>query len=473
MSKARSNFPGVAPVCWHRWPGGGREIPTAAAVSVPGARGSVNDFNNLFSFLLLAEQQGALASVRKHDCKSHGVQQQSWVRLSVSQRVRGIVLHRRKLLVASLAMVIIIAAAWFIRDSVLYEHTDDAQIDGHILPLSARINGQVQQVNVIEGQLVHAGDVVAVIDQKQSSIAVYQAMANLAYAENTSAISYFNVAIMVTSTYGGLHSAQAAVKNTQAEVAAAEYKLQADEAVLRQVRTNQAQVELVEAVVAADQQMLVQARGKLLQARTGLRNAQTAPQQVSIAKVQAQASDSQVLQYKARLDQAQLDLSYTVIRSPVTGIVGRRHVEVGQNVNVGQDLIDVVSLDDVWITANFKESQLFHLRPGQPVEITVNAYGRRWKGHVTNLGGGASSAFSAMSPKKTNGDSLKVVQRVPVRIDFDRPESQDFNAEDLLKPGLSAEPKVRVRWLPRIPNTLPGSRGSTAGPMVWWHRFLA
>jgi membrane fusion protein (multidrug efflux system) len=172
--------------------------------------------------------------------------------------------------------------------------------------------------------------------------------------------------------------------------------------------------------------------------------------------VRAQAADSQVLQCKAQLEQAQLNLSNTIIRSPATGVVGKRRIEAGQNVSVGQELIDVVSLDDVWITANFKQTQLVHLSPGQPVEIKVDAYGRAWKGHVTNLGGGASSVFRAMPLKGASVSGGKGMPRVPVRIDFDRPETEGFNTEDLLKPGLSVEPKVRVRWQPRTrqPNSV-------------------
>ena len=225
-----------------------------------------------------------------------------------------------------------------------------------------------------------------------------------------------------------------------------------------------AAVNLMEAAVAADQQELKLAQGNLLQVTTNLRNAQTAPQQVGIAKANAQAADSQILERKAQLEQAQLNLSYTVMRSPTTGIVGKRRVEVGQSVSVGQDLIDVVSLDDVWITANFKETQLAHVRPGQPVEIKVDAYGRKWKGHVTNLGGGAGSVLS----EKVVGNDAKVVPRVPVRIDFDGTQSKNFNAEDLLKPGLSVEPKVRVRWLPRnsSQNSLSATRASSADHCV-------
>jgi len=383
--------------------------------------------------------------------------------------VRDIVFQRRKLFVASLAILAAIAAMCFVRESVLYERTNDARIDGEIMPLSARISGDVQQVNVIEGQMVHAGDVLAVLDQKEYGIAVYQATANLAYAENTAASLYYGAAITITTAYGGLNGAIAAVKSAHAEIAAAESKLRADETVLKQVQANEAQLRLVEAVVAADQQVLLETQKELVQAVSQLRDAQTAPQQASLAKVKAQAADSQVLQCKAQLEQAQLNLSNTIIRSPATGIVGKRRIEVGQNVKVGQELIDVVSLDDVWITANFKQSQLDHLRPGQPVEIKVDAYGRTWKGHVTNLGGGASSVFSAMPLKGAIVNDVKGMPRVPVRIDFDRPDIQGFNTEDLLKPGLSVEPKVRVRWLPRTPppNSVLNGPGSIPTPTVF------
>jgi len=369
-------------------------------------------------------------------------------------------LRRKRMLLASIALVIGILPAWFILNWVLYESTDDAQIDGHIMPLSTRINAHVEQVKVIEGQLVHAGDILAVIDATEYEIAVRGALARLAYAENKAASLYLTAAITTTTAYGGLNSAKAAVRNAAAEGEVANHQLQADQAVLERVGAQDGRRQLVEAAIAQDRQELVQVQGKLQQAVADLRTAQTAPQQVSLAEAQAHAADSQILQRKAELEQAQLNLTSTIIRSPVTAIVGKRRVEIGQNVTAGQEVIDIVSLDDVWITANFKETQLGHLRPGQPVDIKVDAYGRTWKGHVTNLGGGTGSVFSTMPLKNASGNRMKVVQRVPVRIDFDRSQDQTFNAEGLLKPGLSVEPDVRVRLLPRsnTPNTLPGSR---------------
>jgi membrane fusion protein (multidrug efflux system) len=268
------------------------------------------------------------------------VQQRSATRVSIlAGRIKSLT-GRTKILVASIAFIIGGLSTWLILDSVLYERSDDAQIDGHIMPLTTRINGHVQQVNAIEGQMVHAGDVLAALDQKEYNIAVYQAIANLAYAENTAAGLYFNAAITVTTAYSGLNSAQNAVKSAQAEVAAAEDKLRADETVLRQVQANRAQIAIVEAIVAADQQALLETKEELVQAAGNLRNAQTAPEQASLAKVRAQAADSQVLQCKAQLEQAQLNLGNTIIRSPVTGIVGKRRIEAGQNVSVGQELME-------------------------------------------------------------------------------------------------------------------------------------
>jgi membrane fusion protein (multidrug efflux system) len=387
---------------------------------------------------------------------------------------------RKKLLLIVIGAVVLIVAGYFILNAFLYEDTDDAQVQGHIMPLSARISGHVEKVNVIEGQVVQGGDVLVIIDSKDYKVAADQAVANLADAEATAAGSHYSVPITSATAYSSLDSAHAAVKNGDAGVAAAEQTLRADEAALQQAEANaaktdsdlvryeplvrkedisrqqydaavsaahanQAAVKSAEAVVAAAQQAWQQAQAKLLQAKADLRNAQTAPQQVSLINAKAQAADSEVLQRKAQLEQAQLNLSYTVIRSPVTGIIGKKSVEVGQNVSIGQELVDVVPLDDIWVTANFKETQLEHMRAGQLVEVKVDAYGHSWKAHVTNLGGGTGSVFSLLPPENATGNYVKVVQRVPVRIDFDRSQGQDFNAEGLLKPGLSVEPNVRVR----------------------------
>jgi membrane fusion protein (multidrug efflux system) len=376
--------------------------------------------------------------------------------------------------------LVIVGGGLFLRNSLAWESTDDAQVNGHIMPLSVRVNGYVLEVPVIEGQLVHAGDVLVTIDPKDYTIAVEQAQATFADAQASALSSRFNVPITSVTTKSNLDSADTAVVNAEAGFQAAQQNFESAKAVLQQAEANAAKsdADLVRyeqlvakedishqqydqavaaakanrsgvvsagATVLAAEQAVRQAQGKLLQSRADLRSAETAPQQVSMTRAKADAADAQARERKAQLNQAELNLSYTVVRSPVTGIIGKKTVEVGQNVSIGQELVEVVPLDDVWVTGNFKETQLAHMRPGQPVEIKVDAYGRTWKAHVTNLGAGAGSVFSLLPPENATGNYVKVVQRVPVRIDFDRNPGPDFNAEGLLKPGLSVEPEVKVR----------------------------
>ena len=398
----------------------------------------------------------------------------------IQQKSRKPLGRGKTIVFAAAAAIVAVALGYFIHKAFLYEDTDDAQVEGHVMPLSSRINGQLLQVNVVQGQLVHAGDVLVFIDPKDYKVAVDQAAADLGDAEATSTSLHLNVPITSASAFSGLDSAQAALKNAEAGVLAAQQNVQADQATLLQAqanavktdadlsryeqlvqegvisrqqydgalaaaRSNQAAVKAAQAVVAGAQQALEQAQEKLLQARADLRNAQTAPQQVSLSNAKAKSAESQVMERKAKLEQAQLNLGYTIIRSPVNGIVGKKSAEIGQNVSVGQELVDVVPLDDVWVTANFKETQLAHMKPGQAVEIKVDAYGRKWRGQLSNMGGGTGSVFSLLPPENATGNYVKVVQRVPIRIDFDRADGQNFNVDGLLKPGLSVEPEVRVR----------------------------
>jgi membrane fusion protein (multidrug efflux system) len=387
--------------------------------------------------------------------------------------------HKRVLVIAA-AMVAAVAGGYFAWNAFRYEDTDDAQVDGHVMQLSTRINGHVQEVFVIEGQLVHAGDVLVAIDPQDYKIAAEQAQANLDDASAKAASSHWNVPITSVTVRSNLDSARTAVLNAEAAVRASEQNYESAKAALVQSQANAAKsdadlqratqliakedisrlqydqavatatgnraaVTSAQAGVHAAEQTIQQAQGKLLQAKNDLQTAETAPEEISLSRANAQAADAQVSQRLTQLAQAEMNLSYTVIFSPATGIVGKRSVEVGQNVNIGQELVDVVPLDDVWVTANFKETQLAHMHPGQPVEIKVDAYGRKWKGHVTNMGGGAGSIFSLLPPENATGNYVKVVQRVPVRIDFDRSAGRQFNAEGLLKPGLSVDPDVRVR----------------------------
>lgn len=388
--------------------------------------------------------------------------------------------RRKRVLVICSAVVIVLVAAYFVWNAFRYEDTDDAQVDGHIMPLSARVNGQVLRVNFVEGQLVHEGDVLVMIDPSDYKIAVIQAQAAVEDARAAAASSHWNVPITDVTARSNLDSAQSAVVNAEAGVKASEQNYESAKASLVQAQANAAKsdadlerykqlvakedisrqqydqavatatanraaVVSAQASVQAAEQSVRQAEGRLSQANADVRSAQTAPQQVSLKRAQADAADAQVDQRRAQLAQTQLNFSYTIIRSPVTGIIGKKSVEVGQNVSVGQEMLEVVPLDDIWVTANFKETQLEHMRPGQRVRIKVDAYGRAWEGHVTNMGGGTGSVFSLLPPENATGNYVKVVQRVPVRIDFDRVIGEVFNAEGLLKPGLSVKPDVKVR----------------------------
>jgi multidrug resistance efflux pump len=261
-------------------------------------------------------------------------------------------IRRKGILVISAVIVLVSAGGYFATNVFQYEDTDDAQVEGHVIPLSARVNGHIKAMYVNEGQLVRAGEAMMTIDAEDYKIAEDFAQVNLSEALSKAASSHHNANV--------------------------------------------------------------------------------------------QMADAEVARRELQLAQAELNFSYTIICSPVTGIVGKRKAEVGQNVNIGEELVYVLPLDDVWVTANFKETQLARLRPGQPVEVNVDAYGRKWKGRITNLGGGTSSVFSVF-PENANGSYVKVLQRVPVRIDFDRPPAREFNLEGLLKPGLSVEPRVKVR----------------------------
>jgi membrane fusion protein (multidrug efflux system) len=388
--------------------------------------------------------------------------------------------YRKTVLAISAAIVLIVVGSYFAWNAFRYEDTDDAQIDGHVMQLSTRITGQIKDVYVVEGQLVHAGDVLVTLDPQDYRIAEAQAHANLADAEATAASSHWKVPITSVTVLSNLDSAKTGVINAEAGFDAAQQNYESAKGVLAQAEANatksdadlerykqlvakedisrqqydqavatatanRAAVVSAQAGVHAAEQLMQQAQGKFLQSKNDVQTAETAPQQISLTRANAQAADAQALQRRAQLAQAEMNLSYTVILSPVTGIVGKRTVEVGQNVSIGQELVDVVPLDDVWVTANFKETQLAHMRPGQRVEVKVDAYGRTWQGRVSNLGGGAGSIFSLLPPENATGNYVKVVQRVPVRIDFDRAAGNEFNTEGLLKPGLSVEPEVRVR----------------------------
>jgi membrane fusion protein (multidrug efflux system) len=368
-----------------------------------------------------------------------------------------------------------------------YESTDDAQVDGHIHAISARINGYVKQVLVEDQQIVKAGDPLVIIDPRDYEVAVARAEADLADAEAGLKGSRTNVPITSRTTTSTLQSAQSGLEDSRAAIVAAQRqfdaaqaRLNAAEEQVKEAEANYRKAEhdvvryrlLVEKEEIAQQQYdtavqtaaankatvaariasvgdarenvaaaaaaVDQAEAKLKQAEAAVRSALTWPEQVAVSQSQAASSQAKVAQQKAALAQAKLNLSYTTIFAPAAGVIGKKTVEVGQNVSPGQQLMALVQLQDVWITANFKETQLRSMQPGQRVRFSVDAYSRYYTGRVTGIGGASGSRFSLLPPENATGNYVKVVQRIPVRIDLDPGENKDLH----LRPGMSVDPKV-------------------------------
>ena len=385
---------------------------------------------------------------------------------------------RRRVIIAVVVAVLVLVAAGLWWRSTYSEDTDDAQINGHLIQVSARIAGQVAKVYVEENQVVKAGDMIAELDPSDYKVAVENAEAALASAQANAAAANVNVPITTVNTGSNLRSADANVSGSQAGVGQAEKQLDAAHARVTQAQANytkaQADLErykpLVEkdviskqqfdaAVAAADatkaavadaranEQAAVDgvkvAMEREAQAQAGLKYAQTGPEQVVAQSARAKQAEAQVQQAQAQLDMAKLNLSYTRIVAPTAGIITRKSVEINQNVAPGQNLLMLVSLEGLWVTANFKETQLRHMSAGQAVEIEVDSTGKTYHGKVTQIGGATGSVLSLFPPENATGNYVKVVQRVPVRIDFNDLAGEDPNHE--LRPGLSVEPKVRVK----------------------------
>jgi membrane fusion protein (multidrug efflux system) len=374
------------------------------------------------------------------------------------------------------AMVIVLAVAGFFMWRYLnsYEATDDAQVDGHINNVSARVSGYVLKVNVDDNQYVEKGAVLVQIDPRDYQVARDRAKAELADAEATAQAMSLNVPVETVGTTTQLSSSQADVQSAQAGVTAAQRQLDSARAQLQQAEANNARaqadvarysalvakdevsrqlydqadaaakanaaaVEGARAAVAAAEQQVAQARSRVNQAQAALQYSNTGPQQVAVTQARARAGIAAVQQKRAALDKAQLDLDYCTVAAPVTGVVNKR-VEVGMNVQPGQTLLSVVPLDDVWITANFKETQLRRMKVGQRVTISVDAYGREYQGRVESIAGATGAQFSLLPPENATGNYVKVVQRIPVKIVLDPGQNRDH----LLRLGMSVQPKV---WL--------------------------
>lgn len=384
----------------------------------------------------------------------------------------------KKILLVLLGLVLIAVGVQLYRYYGAWESTDDAEIDGYIYPVSSRVPGYVTSVMVDDNQYVEAGTVLAKLDPKDFEVAVANAKAALANDQAGAAAQLTNVPLTSVNTSSQLSSTQADVENAKAGLIAAQRQFDAAQASLRQAEANNlkaqddvnrykplaakdeipqqryaqavdsqkataAAEEAARASAAAAEQAVTQARTRIAQAQAQLQYAQTGPQQISVQRSRAAAAQAETERATAAFDQAQLNLQYTTIVAPIAGIVGQRSVQPGQNVSPGQQLMTIVPLDsqNIWVTANFKETQLKFMQPGQRVKISVDTYGRTYDGHVLNIAGASGARFSLLPPENATGNYVKVVQRIPVKIAFEK--GQD--PEHLLRPGMSVEPSVKVQ----------------------------
>jgi membrane fusion protein (multidrug efflux system) len=376
-----------------------------------------------------------------------------------------------------IGIVVLLVAGFFLwRYFGSYESTDDAQIDGHLNPVSARVSGHVEKLLVSDNQYVEAGAPLVQIDSRDYQVLVARAQADFDNAVAAAKGAGVNVPITSTSTSGQLASAAAEVASAQAMLAAAQQQSEAANAQLAQADANNvkaqndlarykqlvskqeisqqqfdqastaaqstaAGVDAARAGLAAAQQQIKAAQSRILQAQANASIARTGPQQVAAIRSRAQSAEALVEQKKAELDTAQLNLQYTTVISPVSGFVTNRTVEAGQNVQPGQELMRIINLDDIWVTANFKETQLRKMRLGQTVTISVDTTGNDYKGHLQSIAGASGAITSLLPPENATGNYVKVVQRIPVKITFDPGETK----EHALRPGMSVEPKVWIR----------------------------
>jgi membrane fusion protein, multidrug efflux system len=389
------------------------------------------------------------------------------------------------LLVVALIAAIPIYAYYSVRES-----TDDAQVDGHIVPISPRISGTIRSVLVDDNQAVKAGQELVRLDPADYQVAYGQAEAQLANAEASVTESTVNVPLTSINTRGqvrtsitqadqflaGVNAAQQAVNAARARLNSARASLAEKQANLAKAQkdlarmkelvekdeiskqdydagvaaaeASAAQVESAKADIVEAQHNLDQAVAEVEQARARLATAmvqrrlseQVSPKQQAVSQARYKAAQAQVKQRQADLDQARLNLEYTVIKAPIDGVVSRKNAEPGMQVSPGQQITAVVPLDDVWVTANFKETQLKKMHVGQGVEIEVDTYGssRKYRGHIDSIAPASGAKFSLLPPENATGNYVKVVQRVPVKIVLEPGENRDHR----LLPGMSVTPTV-------------------------------
>jgi membrane fusion protein (multidrug efflux system) len=368
------------------------------------------------------------------------------------------------------------------------ESTDDAQVDGHITPIAAKIYGRVAQVQVRDNQQVKAGQVLVQLDPADYQAALDQAKGALALAEGEARSAGVDVPRTSEDTASGTSSAQAQLAGARADLMRAQATYQqsqtADLAYAQaNIEKSRANAQLAKADLArylplmekgeiskqqydaakanadatasalnADEQKLVQAqrnveissaqldasKARVLQAEAGVATAHADVKRVAMRSADAQAKLAKVEQSRAQVEAAQLNLSYCNVVAPIDGVVTHKQVEDGQIVQQGQGLMVIVPLQDVWVTANFKETQLRKMRAGQKVYVEVDTYGKTFPGHVDSIAGATGAVVSLLPPENATGNFVKVVQRIPVKIVLD-PIPPDVA---VLRPGMNVDATV-------------------------------
>lgn len=357
-----------------------------------------------------------------------------------------------------------------------FESTDDAQVDGHLIPVTSRIDGTVTHVYVDNNQPVRAGQVLVDLDPRDFQVQLDQALAQLSQARSMVTAQQPNIPITQIENTTNISSGEADVANARAALAAAERdrdssaahlaeaeansaKAQADLAryklliekeevsqqeydqVVAAAKAQQASVTASEATVQSGVQTVDQRRAQLAQVQSRLAQYErNAPQQIAIRRATVQSNQASAQSAQAQVEQAQLKLSYSKITAPVPGIVIKRSGEVGAHIAAGQELMEIAQVNDLWVTANFKETQLRNIHSGQSATIHVDALKQDFNGYVEDIGGSTGSVASVLPPENATGNYVKVVQRIPVRIRF----KANQNGLDRLRPGMSVEPDVRI-----------------------------
>ncbi len=388
---------------------------------------------------------------------------------------------RFKWIVRGIGAIILTSAAvagtMFWLDSQHFESTDDAQVDGHFAALSTRIEGTVVWVNpnAENDHSVKAGDLLLQLDPRDFEVALERAKANLKVRQSQARGARLEVPITDAAAFSQLHSAEAArqealeaVETAEADLAGARHRLERDQAVAGRAERDrvryQALVEKREisrsaydaretesvaaaqtvetdlSTIAADERKVAQSRSIVEQREAQVVSARTAPQQLQNARENSATAEGAIEQALAEVHTAELNLSYTKIYAPVGGVVGHKTVEPGHRVQPGQSLLTVVPVDDIWVTANFKETQLRHMLPGQPVTLHADSFDHDYRGIVEDMAGASGPLFSLFPPENATGNYVKIIQRFPVRVHIEKGEDPGHD----LRPGMSVEARVRV-----------------------------